>query len=258
MKFIQDRVAAGELLTGCFCTMGSTVSAEITGHAGFDFLVLDTEHGAGDQETLYGQLQAVSSTPAVALVRIAWNDRTRFKRALDAGAEGIMVPYVSSASEAAAAVAAMRYPPAGIRGVASYVRAARFGAEFAEYRARSDKELLTVLQIETADGVHAAAEIAAIDGVDVLFVGPGDLSFSMGMPWQIEHPDFVDALVRIADGARSAGKAAGILLQTADQIPAAIERGYTFIALGADGGYVAAGAGAAAAALAPYRTKETD
>ena len=253
MRFIQDRVVGGEVLTGCFCTMGSTVSVEIAGHAGFDWLVLDLEHGAGDLETLYRQLQAAAGTPAAALVRIAWNEPPRFKRALDAGADGIMVPYVRSAEEAAAAVASMRYPPAGIRGVASSVRATRFGAGFAEYRAGSDDGLLTVLQIETADGVDAASDIAAVDGVDVLFVGPNDLSFSMGLPQQFDHPDFVDALIRVADGAKAAGKAAGILLQTADQVPAAIERGYTFVALGSDGGYVAAGARAAAAALAPYR-----
>ena len=164
-----------------------------------------------------------------------------------------MVPYVRTPEEAAAAVAAMRYPPAGVRGVASSVRAARFGAQFAEYRAGSDAGLLTVLQIETADGVDAAREIAAVDGADVLFVGPNDLSFSMGLPQQFDHPDFIDALERVAGGARAAGKAAGILLQTPDQVPAAVDRGYTVIAIGSDGSYVASGAQAALAALAPYR-----
>lgn len=246
---------AGEVLTGCFCNMGSTVSVEIAGHAGFDFLLLDLEHGAGDLETLYRQLQVAAGTPAAALVRVAWNEPPRFKRALDAGADGIMVPYVRTPEEAAAAVAAMRYPPAGVRGVASSVRAARFGAQFAEYRAGSDAGLLTVLQIETADGVDAAREIAAVDGADVLFVGPNDLSFSMGLPQQFDHPDFIDALERVAGGARAAGKAAGILLQTLDQVPAAVERGYTVIAIGSDGAYVASGAQAALAALAPYRNR---
>ena len=256
MIFIQERVVAGEVLTGCFCTMGSTVSVEMAGHAGFDFLVLDIEHGAGDLETLYGQLQVAAGTPAAALVRIAWNEAPRFKRALDAGADGIMVPYVQTPEEAAAAVAAMRYPPAGIRGVASSVRATRFGADFAAYSAGADEGLLTVLQIETAAGVDAARQIAAVDGADVLFVGPNDLSFSLGIPRQFDHPDFTDALQRVADGARAAGKAAGILLQTPDQVPPVIERGYTFIALGSDGSYVANGAQAALAALAPYRNAE--
>ncbi len=258
MTFIQDRVVAGEVITGCFCTMGSTVSVEIAGHAGFDFLVLDIEHGAGDLETLYGQLQVAAGTPVAAVVRVAWNEAPRFKRALDAGADGIMVPYVQTPEEAAAAVAAMRYPPAGIRGVASSVRAARFGADFAAYRAGSDDGLLTILQIETAEGVAAAGEIAAVDGADVLFVGPNDLSFSLGIPQQFDHPDFTGALDRVADGARAAGKAAGILLQTPDQVAPAIERGYTFIALGSDGSYVAGAAKAAFAALAPYRTAGED
>ena len=252
MKIIQDRVIDGEVITGCFSNLGSTVSAEILGHSGFDFLVLDIEHGAGDLETLYRQLQVTAGTPIASLVRIAWNETPRFKRALDAGADGIMVPYVQSPEEAAAAVAAMRYPPDGIRGVASSVRAARFGTDFSTYQEKSKDGLLTVLQIETSTGVDAAREIAEVDGVDVLFVGPNDLSFSLGIPKEFDHPDFTDALDRVAEGARAAGKAAGILLQTPEQVPSIIERGYTFIALGSDTSYVASGAEATLAALAPY------
>jgi len=212
------------------------------------------EHGAGDFGILYQQLQTAASTRVAALVRVTSNEKTLFKRALDAGADGIVVPFVNSANEAASAVAAMRYPPAGVRGVASSVRATTFGNNFAEYQAASDKELLTVVQIETIQGVEAASDIAAIDGVDVLFVGPNDLSFSLGLPRQFDHPDFIDALIRVSGSAKAAGKASGILLQSADDVPAAIERGYTFISLGSDGGYVGTGARAAASAISRYKS----
>ncbi len=256
MRNIQEKVDSGEVLSGCFCVIGSNVTVEIMGHSGLDYVVLDMEHGAGDFGTLYQQLQVVSGTPAAALVRIAYNEKALFKQALDAGADGIVVPFVNSADEATAAVAAMRYPPAGVRGVASSVRATRFGENFAEYMENSYQRLVTVLQIETIQGVEAAPDIAAVDGVDVLFVGPNDLSFSLGLPRQFDHPDFIDALIRVSDSAKTAGKAAGILLQSTDQVPAAIERGYTFISVGSDGGYLNAGARATASALSHYQSNQ--
>ena len=210
MTFIQDRVIAREVLTGCFCTMGSTVSVEIAGHAGFDFLVLDIEHGAGDLETLYRQLQVAAGTPVAAVVRVAWNEAPRFKRALDAGADGIMVPYVQTPEEAAAAVAAMRYPPAGIRGVASSVRATRFGADFAAYRAGSDDGLLTVLQIETGEGVNAAREIAAASSTTRLrcfVMGTNDLAKEIGGRLQADRMPFLGMLGTCVLAAKAHGLA---------------------------------------------------
>jgi 2-keto-3-deoxy-L-rhamnonate aldolase RhmA len=152
-----------------------------------------------------------------------------------------MVPYVSTAAEARAAVQAMRYPPRGMRGVAKLTRASAFGARFDEYLAHAHEWLVTLAQIETIDAVENAAEIAEVDGVDVVFVGPMDLTTSMGIPGQYGDARFHDALGEVADAAQSAGKAAGILLLDPANLPLVRELGYTVVALGSDGGAVQAG-----------------
>ena len=237
----RTRLRAGEFLTGFWLNLGSPVSAEMAGRAGFDWVLLDHEHGPGGEETLLHQLQAVSATPATCLVRIAANEAPRFKRVLDAGAAGVMVPYVSTLAEARAAVQATRYPPRGMRGVAKLTRASAFGARFDEYFAHAHEWLVTLVQIETTDAVDNVAEIAAVDGVDVVFVGPMDLTTSMGIPGQYGDARFHDALGEVADAAQSAGKAAGILLLDPANLPLVRELGYTVVALGSDGGAVQAG-----------------
>jgi 2-keto-3-deoxy-L-rhamnonate aldolase RhmA len=152
-----------------------------------------------------------------------------------------MVPYVSTAAEARAVVHAMRYPPRGMRGVAKLTRASSFGARFDEYFAHAHEWLVTLTQIETTDALDNAAEIAAVDGVDVLFVGPMDLTTSMGIPGQYGDARFHDALGEVADAAKSAGKAAGILLLDPANLPLCRELGYTVVALGSDGGSVQSG-----------------
>jgi 4-hydroxy-2-oxoheptanedioate aldolase len=213
----------------------------MAGQAGFDWVLVDLEHGAGHQESLLHQLQALDATPAAGIVRIAWNEAPRFKRALDLGPSGIMVPYVNTAAEARQAAAAMRYPPQGVRGVARSNRAAGFGQEFDAYFAQANANLLTIVQIETAEAVENAEEIATVEGVDVLFIGPLDLSVSLGIPQQLTHPDFRTAVMRVIAASRQAGKAAGILLPTPEQIAPAVADGFTFIAVGSDGGLVASG-----------------
>jgi 4-hydroxy-2-oxoheptanedioate aldolase len=237
----RARVLAGEFLTGFWLNLGSPVTAEMAGLSGFDWVLLDHEHGAGGEETMLHQLQAVAATPATCLVRIAANEPPRFKRALDAGAHGVMVPYVSTADDARAAVSAMRYPPRGVRGVAKLTRASAFGANFDAYFAHAHEWLVTLVQIETVDAVENAREIADVDGVDVVFVGPMDLTTSMGIPGQYGDARFHDALGEVADAAKSAGKAAGILLLDPANLPLCRELGYTVVALGSDGGAVAAG-----------------
>ena len=237
----RARVLAGEFLTGFWLNLGSPLTAEMAGLAGFDWVLLDHEHGAGGEETMLHQLQAVAATPATCLVRIAANEAPRFKRVLDAGAAGVMVPYVSTADEARAAVSAMRYPPRGIRGVAKLTRASTFGSNFDAYFANAHEWLVTLTQIETVDAVMNASAIAAVDGVDVLFVGPMDLTTSMGIPGQYGDARFHDALGEVADAAQSAGKAAGILLLDPANLPLVRELGYTVVALGSDGGAVASG-----------------
>ena len=234
----RNRVLAREWLAGTWLNLGSPLTAEMAGLAGFDWVLLDHEHGPGSDTTVLHQLQAVSATPAAGLVRIAANEPARFKRVLDAGAHGVMVPYIANAAEAQAAVASLRYPPRGLRGVAKLNRAAAFGADFEAYFAHAHEWLVTAVQIETAGGVDQADAIAAVDAADVIFAGPLDLTANLGITGQYSHPLFLDALRRIATAAQNAGKAAGILLLDAAQLSMARDLGYTFIALGSDGGSV--------------------
>lgn len=237
----RQRVLAREWVCGTFLNLGSPITVEVAGLAGFDWLLIDHEHGPGGEDTLLHQLHAAATTPAFPVVRIAANETARFKRVLDAGACGVMVPLVSSAAEARAAVAATRYPPRGIRGVAKFHRSAGFGADFEEYYLHAHERLLTVIQIETPEALKNIDEIAAVDGADVLFVGPTDLSYNMGIRDQLESPQFVAALQKVSDAARNHGKAAGILVHNNALVPKCRDLGYTFMALGSDGGAVRAG-----------------
>ncbi|HWA11186.1 MAG TPA: aldolase/citrate lyase family protein [Opitutaceae bacterium] len=245
----RNRVLAGEWLAGTWLNLGSALTAEMAGLAGFDWVLLDHEHGPGSDTTVLHQLQAVSATPAAGLVRIAANEPPRFKRVLDAGAHGVMVPYVNSADEARGAVASLRYPPRGMRGVAKLNRAAAFGGDFDAYFAHAHEWLVTAVQIETAEGLDRVDEIAAVDGADVIFAGPLDLTANLGITGQYNHPTFLDALKRIASAAKRAGKAAGILLLDPAQLGMARDLGYSFVALGSDGGSVNAALRATAAAM---------
>ncbi len=239
MKWIRQRVLSGELMAGTFLNLGSSLTAEIAGLSGFDWLLIDLEHGAGDLQTLLPQMQAIEGTPAAPVVRIAWNDPVLFKRVLDLGASGVMVPFVNSAAEARQAVAAMRYPPLGIRGAASMHRACSFGMKFEEYFNAANQGLLTVVQIETETAVQNAEEIAAVDGVDTLFVGPLDLTVNMGIPRQSKHPKFRTAVERVINACRKSGKTAGFLVSNLDDLPGAIADGFTMILHGSDGAMVA-------------------
>ena len=252
MKLPPDfrrRVLAREWLCGTFLNLGSPMTVEIAGLAGFDWVLIDHEHGPGGEDTLLHQLHAASGTPAFPVVRIAANETPRFKRVLDQGALGVMVPYVSTADEARAAVNAMRYPPHGIRGVAKFNRGAGFGADFEEYYLHAHERLLGVIQIETPEAIRNIEEIAAVDGADVLFVGPTDLSYNMGIRDQLESPAFIDALQRVSTAAKKHGKAAGILVHSAPLVPKCRELGFTFVALGSDGGGVRAALSSFVAAL---------
>jgi 2-keto-3-deoxy-L-rhamnonate aldolase RhmA len=237
----RHRVLAGEWLAGTFLNLGSPLTAEIAGRSGFDWLMLDQEHGPGSEETLLQQLHAVSASNAATIVRIANNEPARFKRVLDLGANGVMVPYVNNAEEARAAVASVRYPPHGLRGVSKFNRAAGFGQNFDDYYAHCHERLVTMAQIETPESLTQLDAIAGVDGVDVLFIGPLDLTTNMGIQGQFENPRFIEARRAVATAARRAGKAAGILATAASQIPVLREEGFSVMAFGSDGGAVTAG-----------------
>jgi 4-hydroxy-2-oxoheptanedioate aldolase len=230
-----------ELLVGTFLNLGSSLTAEIAGNAGFDWVLVDMEHGAGNRHELLYQLQAIESTPAVPFVRIAWNDPVLVKQVLDLGVSGVMVPYVQNADEARRAVAAMRYPPAGIRGVAVMNRACGFGPGFDEYFKTASSNLVTILQIENAEAIKNIDEIAAVDGADVLFIGPMDLSVGLGIPQQWTHPDLRVALKKVVNACRKAGKTAGMILMNEDQIEQALADGFTMLSYSSDSAVVVKG-----------------
>jgi len=252
----HERILARERLAGTFLNLGSPLVAEIAGCAGFDWLPIDLEHGVGGEESLLSQLHAAGTTPAAPVVRIAANEVARFKRALDLGASGVMVPWVNSANEARAAVAAFRYPPRGVRGVTKFMRACEFGADFNEYFVRANDRLVLMTQIETADAVENIEEIAAVEGIDVLFIGPMDLTTCLGIQGQFEHPRFRDAVAKTCETAARAGKATGILSLNPALLPLCDEFGITVIALGADDGAVNAAMHASAAAIRKGTTRD--
>ena len=182
---LRRRVLAGESTVGAFVGLGAPASAELIARAGYDWAILDLEHGMGSVADLHAQLLAVQTTPTAALVRVPSVERLRIDRALDLGADGVMLPQVRTVAEARDGVSWMRYPPAGVRGVALFTRGAGYGAvDHPDVAARVNESLLGVFQVESPEAVAAADDLAAIDGVDVLFVGPADLSHSMGIPGQ--------------------------------------------------------------------------
>ncbi len=239
---LRARILGGETLFGTFATLDSPTAAEICGRAGFDWVIIDLEHGAAHESGLLTSLYAVASTPATPLVRPRSADRLRVGRVLDLGAHGLMLPRVDVPEQAAEAVSFMRYPPDGTRGLALSTRGAGLGElGHADVRA-INRRIVGIIQIESPSAVEHAAEIAAIDGVDVLFVGPADLSHSMGIPGQFDDRRFADALERVVAAAEGAGKAAGILLFNMAVVARHRALGFRFIGLGSDGSFVADGA----------------
>jgi 2-dehydro-3-deoxyglucarate aldolase/4-hydroxy-2-oxoheptanedioate aldolase len=245
---IRDRTLAGETLFGLFLDLDSPASAELCGRAGYDWLIVDLEHGAATEATLLAHLFAIGTTGASPLVRPQSGERMRIGRALDMGAAGIMIPRLNSAAEAREAVTFLRYPPDGVRGVATRTRGAGLGGRSHDQIRDVNRTILGIVQIESRGGLREAPEIAAIDGVDVLFVGPADLSHSLGIPGRFDDPAYTAALDAVVAACRAHGKAAGILLYDPAAVPSYLERGFTFVGLGADGAFVAAGAGRALAA----------
>ena len=239
---LRTRILGGETLFGTFATLGSPTAAEICGRAGFDWVIIDLEHGAAHESDLLASLYAVGSTPAAALVRSRSADRLRVGRVLDLGAHGVMIPRIDLPEQAAEVISFMRYPPDGTRGLALSTRGAGLG-ELGHTDVRAiNQQVVGIIQIESPSAVEHAAEISAIDGVDVLFVGPADLSHSMGIPGQFDDPRFLESLDRVVAAADAAGKAAGILLFNMAVLPRYRELGFRFIGLGSDGSFVADGA----------------
>ena len=242
MEKFKERLRSGEALHGCWLNLGSLVSAEIVGLSGYDWVLVDLEHGAGDLHIMYHQLQVLSACPATPMVRIDDIRRPKVQQILDAGASGVMFPQVRTPQEAQAATGMMYYPPYGTRGTAKMVRATGFGSRFDEYKRTLSDKIVGIIQIETLESVEHVDEIAALEGVDVLFVGPSDLTTAMNIPGQITHPDYLAIVGKVATAAAKAGKASGVLLLDINHYDLYYNLGYRFIACGADATFVVKGA----------------
>jgi 2-keto-3-deoxy-L-rhamnonate aldolase RhmA len=220
---------------GTFLNLGSPVVAEICARGGFDWVLVDLEHGMVGDDHLLPMLLAITGRGAAAIVRVESGTRPRIGRVLDLGAEGVMVPQVHGAREAAEVAAWMRYQPAGQRGVALFTRGMDYGAGGHAAVATRHERLLGIVQVESRAAVAEAQAMAAIEGVDVLFVGPTDLSHALGVPGQLDSPAYEEAIREVAEAARGAGKAAGVLLWAPTEVPWYLALGYTFFALSSDG-----------------------
>ncbi len=254
MKDLKKRLRQGEALNGCWLNLGSPLTAEIIGGAGFDWVLIDLEHGAGNEKDALSQLQALQSSSTGAIVRVESNDKRRIQRALDMGAEGVMCPQVKTTADAQCVINGMYYSPDGERGVAKMVRATGFGKDFDVYRQKSKDNILGIIQIETSEVLNHLDEIAALEGVDVLFIGPSDLTMSLGIFGQLDHPRFLDALQAIITAATKAGKAVGILLFDPEDYRTYYDMGIRFMACGSDATFVAQGAKHMSSALNSKRT----
>ena len=234
MLSIRDQVLDKEFFAGMWCSLATSISAEIIGLAGYDWVLLDQEHSPASNFSLLGQMQALSASRTAPVIRIPQLDWAAAKTALDLGASGLMFPNIDNAEAAATAASYLRYPPRGVRGLGGSVRATGYGYDFESYVASADTQLLGVMQIENSNGVVNSEAIAAVDGVDVLFVGPMDLSASLQMPERFNDERFVKILRQIATAAANQGKASGILIADTNLLPLVKEMGYTFVAVGQD------------------------
>jgi 4-hydroxy-2-oxoheptanedioate aldolase len=231
----KSKLLGGGSAFGLIHALAHPRVAEMIGLAGYDFIVLDGEHGPGGIAEHLACLQAVATTPATAVVRVAPNDTGLISRALDLGAEGIMVGDVCSAEEARTAVAACFYPPRGKRGFsAGTVRASDYGLNIGNYLAADGAELLVCVMIESGEGVKNVRSIAMVEGVDVIQLGPFDLSYDLGIPGQFEHPKFLTAIKKIEAAVQKAGKILGGVPLPGLPLEAILERGYRMITVGAD------------------------
>jgi 2-dehydro-3-deoxyglucarate aldolase len=243
---------------GTWLMSGAASTAEAMGCAGFDWVVVDMEHVPIDYKDAYQILQAIAGTPATSVVRLAWNDGVMVKRALDIGAQTLMFPFVQNADEAKRAVAATRYPTAtdrsGTRGFAAMHRGSRY-ATAPDYGKRANEGVFRMIQIETPEALAKLEEIASVDGVDALFMGPGDLSSSMGVIGNVADAKVQAALKDAAARAKAVGKPIGIVGPTPEMVGQFIEWGYTYVAIASDMGMMMRQANAFISALRPSLAK---
>ena len=231
----KQALAGSCMQIGLWSTLCSNIGAEIIADCGFDWVLLDTEHSPNDIPILVTQLQGMMRGTATPVVRPAWNDAVLIKRILDSGATSLLIPFVQNAEEAERAVAATRYPPQGIRGVSGSNRAARYG-RVKDYLHKANQEIALLVQIETKTALDQLEAIAAVEGVDGVFIGPADLAASLGHTGDQLHPEVQAAIEDAGRRLKKLGKAAGILTPVEADARRYIQWGYTFVAVGSDVG----------------------
>lgn len=232
---------AGRTQIGLWSSLASNYSVEVIAGAGFDWLLLDQEHAPNDLESVVTQLQAASAYASHPIVRVPWNDMVAIKRMLDAGAQTLLIPYISTAEEAKNAVAYTRYPPNGVRGVGGTTRATRFG-RVKDYAKHAHEEICVLVQVETQLGMDNIEAICAVDGVDGVFIGPADLHASLGYPGETSNPKVLPLIEEAMRRIRKAGKAPGYLTPLEADARRMLAAGTLFCAVGADIGILARGA----------------
>ena len=226
-------IASGKTQIGCWLASGAPSTAEALGCAGFDFLVVDTEHTPIDPPQMIDILRTIAGTPAQAIVRPPWNDMVMVKRVLDAGALTLLLPFVQSAEDARRAVAYTRYPPGGVRGVAGTHRGSRYGT-IPDYAKRAHEEICVIVQIETLAAFGELEAIASVPGVDSLFIGPSDLSASMGLLGDIGNPAVQEKLAAGAQACKRIGKPCGIIGFNPEMAKKFLGYGFSWVAVSSD------------------------
>jgi 2-dehydro-3-deoxyglucarate aldolase/4-hydroxy-2-oxoheptanedioate aldolase len=233
VNHFKRAIAGGRRPLGVWLSSGAPSTAEALGYAGFDFLVVDMEHTPIDVVQMVDILRTIAGTPAQAIVRPPWNDMVMVKRAMDAGALSLLLPFVQNADEARRAVAYTRYPPEGVRGVAGSHRGSRYG-NVDNYLKRANTEICVIVQIETVGALDRLEEIAAVPGVDSIFIGPSDLSASMGFLGDMGNPEVQEKLAGAAAHCRRLGKPCGIIGANPEAVGKFLEYGYSWAAIGSD------------------------
>ncbi|MDP5216099.1 aldolase/citrate lyase family protein [Ruegeria sp. 2205SS24-7] len=217
-------------LTSALCTIPSAIVTQAMAAAGMDFVMIDMEHGAVDHGSCHAMIAATAGSDCAPLVRVAENDTAQVKRVLDMGAEGIVFPLIRDAEDARAAVASLRYPPRGTRGFGPFIAHSRWGTSLMDYRETIEDQLICCLLIETAEAVENIDAICAVEGIDLLVVAAFDLSTSLGVSGQFDHPDYMRAQQRVEEAALRAGLPLGGAALNATQAAALFERGHRVIA----------------------------
>ncbi len=239
-------ITNGELQIGLWSQLATPVSAEVIADAGFDYVVIDAEHAPNDVLSVMPQLQIIDRTTTSTTVRLPWNDMVMAKRYLDIGTQTLLIPFVENAEEAKRAASYVRYPPTGVRGVASMHRANRYG-RITDYLYAADAEICLLVQVETKRALDQLEEIAAVDGIDGVFIGPSDLAASMGHLGKPAHPEVQEAILGVPERMRKVGKPVGTLSPVEEQARRYIDAGFIFVSVGSDLALLASGTSALSA-----------